>query len=337
MYSPNKNNTSAPYEEPKTAGGFARNIYGTIVAAWDERRAPKGNTHEYFCSCSDECGASVALKRGEKREAHFAYIQTNRDLSGCSGTAGCSPEAKVHYDAKWLLHDDFQSKVFRDWCTAGLHVLDPALGTTYTSPPWTAAVEAIIPHTNRRRADVLLTNSSTGECVALEVYNTHAVDSAKLTECNGVGVKVIELGATQINSGVNVLDNKIRSSKWTTCLECVQDEQIRAERAEHFARRHAEKERVRLEQDEIDRVFKAVVESERQERYAVERAARDAVECAERVERERIWERQRQEREASEATQRRPNRGLRRPLTKEERRVQNMRNEYIRMGIPIDW
>jgi hypothetical protein len=207
-----------PHEE--SAGRWALDKNDSLVPAWDFTRTPRGSVghhHNYFCSCT--CGASVALKRGEILEAHFAYIATDR--IGCGGGKVFAPESEAHYKAKWLLHDSFAAKTFRDVC-GDKHVIETH---TYTPLEWEAFVEKKIPETNRI-ADVLLWNSSTKEAVALEVYHTHAVDQVKYDECKNAGVRLIELRASEVNTGIHELDNIIHTCEWATCPTCEQDRKM---------------------------------------------------------------------------------------------------------------
>jgi hypothetical protein len=254
------------------AGRWALDKNDSLVPAWDELRTPRGpegHHHKYFCSCG--CGASVALKRGDILDAHFAYIATDRIC--CRGGRVFTPESEAHYNAKWLLHDSFRAKTFRDVCGVK-HVIETH---TYTSDEWKAFVEKQIPGT-RRIADVLLWNSSTKEAVALEVYQTHAVDQVKYDEVTNAGVRLIELHASKVNAGLHELDNIIPSSDLTTCSTCEQDRVRREEQERRDRKRREEQER--RDDEKWEKRYEAArryEEHERKKRVAQRKIAADVL------------------------------------------------------------
>ncbi|KAJ1468480.1 hypothetical protein T484DRAFT_1755108 [Baffinella frigidus] len=286
--------------QQESAGKWALNSDGSLVAAWDDVRTPKGDTHTYLCSC--KCGAPVALKRSEARLKipHFAYIATDR--IGCSGGTVYTPESEDHYKAKWLLHDLFSTKTFRDVCAVD-HVLKTY---TYKAPEWKAMVEKKIPGTNRI-ADVLLRNDCTGEAVALEVCHTHAVDHVKYTECKKAGVHLIELSASDVNKGLDGLNNLITSPDWTTCCTCVKDRKRRQEeqqREDEWWDQRTKWNRKRLEElrefEKIKKEKQRVDDAARVERNRLQ----EEIKKKEREERELQEEREREERKLQEERER---------------------------------
>jgi hypothetical protein len=248
-----------------TAGDWALNSCGQIVAAYDKTRVFKGATHKYFCVCT--CGENVILRRGLVLRPHFAY-KAHR-LNGCTGTTGCK-ETEVHYNAKWLLNDIFPQIKFWTVCWRDHRTTK----TIYTGPEWTATVEKQIPGT-LRIADVLLQNSSTGEAVALEVFHKHAVTSDKLEECKRAGVRIIEVVATMITSDCRDLNNELDQCECRDCAKCQREEQARQERFEAYCilrEQERQEEHARMELEELKR-----------EQLRVQNAAREA----ERIEQER--------------------------------------------------
>ena len=234
-----------------SAGPWARNSNGQLVAAWDKQRTPQGATHNYFCHC--HCKQSVTLKRGEKKCPHFAY--TSKRKNGCTGAAGCL-ESKLHYTAKWLIHDNFSKINFWRVCYLGHRITKKQ----YTGPEWKATVEKKIPGT-KRIADVLLTNCVTNEVVALEVFNSHAVGDDKKEECDLAGVSLIEVDAQDVTPDCLDLDNELDEYEPKDCGKCV-----------------------RIAAEEVDRKKKKIAENvKRQEKEEAEKVKRQEKEEAERV------------------------------------------------------
>jgi hypothetical protein len=264
-----------------TCGDFALDDRGKLVAAWDMKRAIKDVRHKYFCVCP--CGDTVTLHRGDIYRAHFAYKAQRRD--GCTGSSA-SPETEIHYNAKWLLSDIFSLINFRRVCVRG-HEIGSDL---YATPEWTATVEKAIPGTKKpcgksRIADVLLENSSTGEAVALEVYNTHAVGLDKQNECKEAGVTIIEVQADKVTLECRELDNQIKV-EYYDCNACRrEDEQQEAQ---------AEEDRKRLER----------IERDCEERRRKQNEAREARQRREDIERQAEYIRGRAERERREEIER---------------------------------
>jgi hypothetical protein len=227
------------------AGDWARNFRGQLVAAKDRKRVFKGATHTYYCVCS--CGDTVTLRRGEEREAHFAYKAKAHRRNGCMGTEACK-ETEIHYNAKWLLCDIFQQINFWGVCGCNHRVREDQ----YTGPDWSATVEKQIPGT-KRIADVLLENSSTGKAVALEVYHTHEVDEDKQNECELAGVAIIEVKAIYITPDCHDLHNRLNKYEWGECGECVEEDRIRQERFKAYCARREKEEHDRREREESER------------------------------------------------------------------------------------
>ena len=239
-------NTAATYRSghEDIAGDWAQNLNGQIVAAWDEKRAPKGTQYEYFCHCT--CGGEVILRRGKIKRPHFAY-KTNR-RNGCKGGTTC-PETELHYNAKWLLCDIFPKINFWRVCHSGHRITkDQYIGTE-----WTATVEKQIPGTDRRIADVLLQNSHTGISIALEVHNTNAVEKKKREECALAGVYIIEIDADSITPYNFDLDNEQNEYQCKDCSICIREDQERHERAERYRIWWHQNERERITREDIER------------------------------------------------------------------------------------
>jgi hypothetical protein len=289
--------SSSVWMSEDVCGDWALNHRGQLVAAWDKKRAMKGATHEYFCMC--KCGDTVTLRQGDILRPHFAYKAHRRN--GCTGTTGCK-ETEVHYNAKWLLRDIFPQINF--WRVCGYN--HRITKKQYTGPEWTATVEKQIPGTTRI-ADVLLENSSTKEAVALEVYHTHAVAEDKKTECELAGVTIIEVEATHVVHGVEVLaitpgcrdlDNELNQYEHDECGECVEEDLLRQARVKAYRARKEKEEHDRRAREELER------EQLREQNIAMElqNAAREAEQKREEIERQ---EREESERRAVEETRRR--------------------------------
>jgi hypothetical protein len=283
--------------EHTVAGAWALNSYGQLVAAKDKKRVLKGATHTYYCVCL--CGDTVTLRRGEEREAHFAYKAHRRN--GCTGTEGCK-ETEIHYNAKWLLSDIFQQINFWRVCGCNHRITKKQ----YTGPEWTATVEKQIPGT-KRIADVLLENSSTKEAVALEVCHTNAVADDKKTECELAGVTIIEVRATHVVHGVEVvaitsdcrdLDNELNQYEHDECGECVEEDRLRQARFKAYRARKEKEEHDRRAREELER------EQLREQNAAreLQNAAMEAEQKREKIERQ---EREESERRAVVETRRR--------------------------------
>ena len=272
----------AQYEKPtkSIAGDWARNSHGQIVAAWDETRAIKGMEHEYFCHCT--CGGGVTLRRGKIKRPHFAYKTNRRD--GCTGGTTCL-ETELHYNAKWLLCDIFPKINFWRVCHIGHRITKDQ----YTGPEWTATVEKKIPGTDRRIADVLLQNSSTGMSVALEVHNTNAVSKQKREECELAGVPIIEIDVDMITPNCFDLDNEQNEYQCEDCSVCIREKQKRMERYKVHRAREAREREVDREVERERNAIIAVEEDERMKREAQlksERMKREAVAEDDRMKRE---------------------------------------------------
>ncbi|KAJ1465968.1 hypothetical protein T484DRAFT_1757026 [Baffinella frigidus] len=266
-------------EHADTAGDWALNSCGQIVAAYDKTRVFKGMTHKYFCVCT--CGDNVILRRGLVLRPHFAYKAHRQN--GCTGTVGCK-ETEVHYNAKWLLRDIFPQINFWTVCWRD-HRNTP---TQYTGLGWTATVEKQIPGT-LRIADVLLQNSSTGEAVALEVFHTHAVTTDKLEECKRVGVRIIEVVATRITSDCRDLDNELDQCECRDCAKCQREEQARQASFEAF--------RILREQEHEEELTRMELEELEREQLREQNAAREAERIEQERKRQEIRTREREARE----------------------------------------
>jgi hypothetical protein len=286
-------------EHTHVAGAWARNFRGQLVAANDKKRVFKGKTHIYRCVCP--CGDIVTLRRGEERHPHFAYKAKAHRRNGCTGTEGCK-ETEIHYNAKWLLCDIFQQINFWRVCGCNHRITKKQ----YTGPEWTATVEKQIPGT-KRIADVLLENSSTKEAVALEVYHTHAVKKDKKTECELAGVTIIEVEATHVVHGVEVvaitpdcrdLNNELNQYEHDECGECVEEDRLRRARVKAYRARKEKEEHDRSEREELER------EQLREQNIAMElqNAAREAEQKREEIKRKELEEIKRR---ATEETRRR--------------------------------
>jgi hypothetical protein len=320
-------------EHVDPAGNWARNSRGQLVSAKDKKRVFKGTTHTYYCVCL--CGDTVTLRRGEEREAHFAYKAHRRN--GCTGNA-CK-ETEIHYNAKWLLSDIFQQINFWRVCGCNHRITKKQ----YTGP-WTATVEKQIPGTTRI-ADVLLENSCTKEAVALEVYHTHGVGMDKKTECELAGVTIIEVEATHVVHGVEVvaitpdcrdLHNELNQYERGECGECEEEDRVRRERFKAYCARKDKEEHDRREREELKKEqLRDKEEHDRREREVKQEQLREqtiAMELQNAAQQE-IRARAREEREREEVRHvKKP-----RPLTLEEQRVHKMRLEYKRMNIPVNF
>jgi hypothetical protein len=247
----------------------------------------------------------VHLKRGDKNAAHFAYPAGHTNT--CCGSLGCA-ESVEHYNAKWKVSEDYKSLQFWQNCPVG-HRLSMS---NFMEPAWLATVEKLIAGT-KYRADVLFENKSTGETVALEIYHSHAVHCAKYEACEGLGVRVIEIDATEVNSGNRILDNRIRSTSGEFfCRKCIENEKKRkwqlVEDAEEERRIAVEYERkrkiiaakladqmkIRTELDESERQRKALKQEE-EDRNLEERVKIYTEQAAQRLNEERKREGERLE------------------------------------------
>jgi hypothetical protein len=290
---------------------------GIHVSAWDELRAPKGPMHKYFCVCG--CRDLVSLKRGLIKRPHFAYLPTAGRRTGCRGTVDCK-ETEIHYNAKWLLCDIFSQISFWSVCTEGHRISK----NQYPAEEWTATVEKRIPGTKARVADVLLENSCTGKCVALEVYHTHSVGNDKERECKLAGVPIIEVKAVGVTPDCRDINNQANQHYWGDCCVCRRKDQERQERDKAYriiweheertrvqnAARKAEQERTRevyrIEQERAREVYRIEQERAREVDRIEQERAREDIRARKREEREteRKREREREEHEAERKRER---------------------------------
>ena len=217
-----------PERHDNSAGSFALNREDQTVAAEDFVRVVKGGVHRYFCVCT--CGGVVNLHRGDQRAAHFAYPAGKR--KGCTGLSP-NPETKEHYDAKWMIHDHLSEFTFWDVCGVNHRIACKE----YKASEWVATVEKKIPGMQTLRiADVLLEHVSNGEVVAIEVFKTHQVDFKKTEDCKNANVRIIEVTAADVNSGLRVLNNQKKCDNWIDCSQCVKADKLKKQ----LDRLHAE-------------------------------------------------------------------------------------------------
>ena len=207
-----------PDRHDNSAGSFALNSEDQTVAAEDFVRVVRDGVHRYFCVCT--CGCVLILHRGEKLNAHFAYPSGERQ--GCTGLSP-NPETKEHYDAKWMIHDHLSEFTFWDVCGVNHRI---GACEEYKASEWVATVEKKIPGT-LRIADVLLEHVSTGEVVAIEVFKTHEVGFKKTENCTNANVRIIEVTAADVNSGLRVLNNQKRCDNWMDCRLCVKADKLK--------------------------------------------------------------------------------------------------------------
>lgn len=144
--------------------------------------AEKGK--KYFCPV---CGASVVLRHGQKRAAHFAHK---------SGKA-CSPETIIHKTAKMLIQ-----KVVYEWKSgkADSPILErrcQVCGVPVTQSLPDKVSSAILEYklADGSVADVVLVDEEKTSLAAVEIKVTHAVDEAKAMS---LPVPFIELDGNEV-------------------------------------------------------------------------------------------------------------------------------------------
>ena len=261
-------------DDDKSAGCLGLNRHNQIVWAGDRVHVTRDK--QYRCMCEAKCGCVLILKRGEKllksgkpMAPHFAYPATGK-RTGCMGIIP-KPEAIEHNEAKWLIHDKLSEFTFWDVC-GNDHRVGPS--HQYNTPEWTCTVEKKIPRTRDRIADVLLHNTHTNESVAIEVLNQHRVDTDKAQECKQANVRIIEVLASKVNSGVCVINNQRVCDEWDECQVCVQEEKriekVRARWEIQCKRDNEARER----QEQVDREEARVAEQQRIEQL-IEQATLD--------------------------------------------------------------
>jgi hypothetical protein len=233
--------------DDKCAGSLGLNHHNQIVWAGDRVHVTRDK--EYRCICDVKCGCVLILKRGKKLlksgkpiAPHFAYPRSGK-IIGCTGKIP-TPEAIEHNEAKWLIHDKLSEFTFWDVCGEGHRV---GSSHQYNTPEWTCTIEKKIPGTLKRIADVLLHNTYTNESVAIEVRNTHKVDLQKAQECKQANVRIIEVLASTVNSGVCVVNNQRVCDQWDQCQVCVQEEKRIDEMWARFEVQRKRDEVIRLE------------------------------------------------------------------------------------------
>ena len=157
------------------------------------------------------CGASVILRHGSARVAHFAHV----------AAAACNPETVQHRIAKhWVAQAINDAQRPKQGPTPSFARKCSRCGATAISEVSTTPVSAIVEKTlvTGIRPDVVV--EQFGEPVlAIEIRQTHAVDGPKSAQFQNIGLEWVELDAA-VALPPSTRWPVGRASGPTTCLTC---------------------------------------------------------------------------------------------------------------------